>query len=153
MCSSRFATVATIIASQATISGVFSITRQSVQLGQLPRMEIRHTSATEYGQIYIPRANTLMLMGVIGIVLIYKNSDALAAAYGMAVTGIMAITTFLASIVAARQWHWKTHLADAAALRHFSSCWSISPSRLGAASLKNWWKAHGSLWRSPRGSI
>jgi len=74
------ATVATIIASQAVISGVFSITRQSVQLGQLPRMEIRHTSATDYGQIFVPRANTLMLIGVITIVLIYKNADALAAA-------------------------------------------------------------------------
>jgi KUP system potassium uptake protein len=70
-------------------------------------MEIRHTSATDYGQIYVPRANTLMLLGVIAIVLIYKNSDALAAAYGMAVTGIMAITTFLGFIVAARQWQWK----------------------------------------------
>jgi KUP system potassium uptake protein len=103
------ATIATIIASQAVISGVFSIVSQSVQLGQLPRMEIRHTSATEYGQIYVPRANTLMLIGVIGIVLIYRNSDALAAAYGMAVTGIMGITTFLAVIIAMRQWHWKRH--------------------------------------------
>jgi len=101
------ATVATIIASQAVISGVFSITRQSVQLGQLPRMEIRHTSATDYGQIYLPRANTLMLIGVVAIVLIYKNADALAAAYGMAVTGMMAITTFLGLIVVKRQWHWK----------------------------------------------
>jgi KUP system potassium uptake protein len=101
------ATVATIIASQAVISGVFSITRQSVQLGQLPRMEIRHTSATDYGQIYVPRANTLMLIGVIAIVLIYRNSDALAAAYGMAVTGMMTITTFLGMIVVTRQWHWK----------------------------------------------
>ena len=101
------ATIATVIASQAVISGVFSITRQSVQLGQLPRMEIRHTSATDYGQIYVPRANTLMLIGVITIVLIYKNSDALAAAYGMAVTGMMSITTFLGLIVVTRQWHWK----------------------------------------------
>lgn len=101
------ATVATIIASQAVISGVFSITRQSVQLGQLPRMEIRHTSPTDRGQIYVPRANTLMLIGVFAIVLIYKNSDALAAAYGMAVTGMMSITTALALIVAIRQWHWK----------------------------------------------
>jgi KUP system potassium uptake protein len=73
----------------------------------LPRMEIRHTSATDYGQIYVPRANTLMLIGVITIVLIYKNSDALAAAYGMAVTGMMTITTFLGLIVVTRQWHWK----------------------------------------------
>src|ERR1700704_5748803 len=94
------ATAATATASQAVFSGVFSITRQSVQLGQLPRMEIRHTSATDYGQIYVPRANTLMLIGVITIVLIYKNSDALAAAYGMAVTGMMSITTFLGLIVA-----------------------------------------------------
>ncbi|HXJ03287.1 MAG TPA: potassium transporter Kup [Micropepsaceae bacterium] len=101
------ATVATVIASQAVISGVFSITRQSVQLGQLPRMEIRHTSATDYGQIYVPRANTLMLIGVVAIVLIYKNSDALAAAYGMAVTGMMSITTFLGLIVVIKQWHWK----------------------------------------------
>ena len=101
------ATIATVIASQAVISGVFSITRQSVQLGQLPRMEIRHTSATDYGQIYVPRANTLMLIGVIAIVLIYKNSDALAAAYGMAVTGMMSITTFLGLIVVIKQWHWK----------------------------------------------
>jgi KUP system potassium uptake protein len=101
------ATVATVIASQAVISGVFSITRQSVQLGQLPRMEIRHTSATDYGQIFVPRANTLMLIGVIAIVLIYKNSDALAAAYGMAVTGMMSITTFLGLIVVIKQWHWK----------------------------------------------
>jgi KUP system potassium uptake protein len=103
------ATVATVIASQAVISGVFSITRQSVQLGQLPRMEIRHTSATDYGQIYVPRANTLMLIGVIAIVLIYKNSDALAAAYGMAVTGMMSITTALGLIVAIRQWQWKPY--------------------------------------------
>ena len=101
------ATIATIIASQAVISGVFSITRQSVQLGQLPRMEIRHTSATDYGQIFVPRANTLMLIGVFAIVLIYKNSDALAAAYGMAVTGMMSITTFLGLIVVIKQWHWK----------------------------------------------
>jgi KUP system potassium uptake protein len=101
------ATVATIIASQAVISGVFSITRQSVQLGQLPRMEIRHTSATDYGQIFVPRANSLLLIGVIAIVLIYKNADALAAAYGMAVTGMMSITTFLGMIVVIRQWHWK----------------------------------------------
>ena len=101
------ATVATVIASQAVISGVFSITRQSVQLGQLPRMEIRHTSATDYGQIFVPRANSLMLIGVIAIVLIYKNSDALAAAYGMAVTGMMSITTFLGMIIVTRQWRWK----------------------------------------------
>src|SRR5581483_9738563 len=74
------ATLATIIASQAVISGVFSITRQAVQLGQLPRMEIRHTSATERGQIYVPRINVMLAVGVVLIVLIFKSSDALAAA-------------------------------------------------------------------------
>ena len=81
------ATMATIIASQAVISGVFSITRQSVQLGQLPRMEIRHTSMTDYGQIYVPRMNALLLIGVVLIVLVFRSSSNLAAAYGIAVTG------------------------------------------------------------------
>jgi KUP system potassium uptake protein len=100
------ATIATIIASQAVISGVYSITRQAVQLGQLPRMEIRHTSAAEEGQIYVPRVNAVLGIGVVLIVLIFKSSDALATAYGIAVTGVMAISTFLVSIVAARQWKW-----------------------------------------------
>ncbi|MEI9885405.1 MAG: potassium transporter Kup [Rhizomicrobium sp.] len=101
------ATMATIIASQAVISGVFSITRQAVQLGQLPRMEIKHTSATEYGQIYVPRINALLAIGVVLIVLIFRTSDALAAAYGIAVTGVMVISTFLVAVVAVRQWKWR----------------------------------------------
>jgi KUP system potassium uptake protein len=100
------ATLATIIASQAVISGVFSITRQAVQLGQLPRMEIKHTSATELGQIYVPRINAMLCIGVVLIVLIFKSSDALAAAYGIAVTGVMVISTVLVAVVAVRQWHW-----------------------------------------------
>jgi KUP system potassium uptake protein len=100
------ATIAGIIASQAVISGVFSMTRQAVQLGQLPRMEIRHTSATEYGQIYVPRMNALLCIGVVLIVLIFKSSDKLAAAYGIAVSGVMVIDTFHAGIVANRQWGW-----------------------------------------------
>jgi KUP system potassium uptake protein len=99
-------TIATIIASQAVISGVYSITRQAVQLGQLPRMEIRHTSAIDVGQIYVPRANTYLCLGVVLIVLIFRSSSALAAAYGIAVTGVMVISTFLVAIVAARQWGW-----------------------------------------------
>jgi KUP system potassium uptake protein len=102
------ATIAGIIASQAVISGVFSMTQQAVQLGQLPRMEIRHTSATEYGQIYVPRMNAVLAIGVVLIVLIFKSSAALAAAYGIAVTGVMVIDTFHASIVAMRQWSWNT---------------------------------------------
>jgi len=100
-------TVASIIASQAVISGVFSITRQAVQLGQLPRMEVRHTSATDVGQIYVPRMNAFLLVGVVLIVLIFRSSSALAAAYGIAVTGVMVIDTFHASLIAGRQWKWK----------------------------------------------
>src|ERR1700760_2251479 len=100
------AALATIIASQAVISGVFSITRQAVQLGQLPRMEIRHTSATEMGQIYVPRINAMLCVGVVLIVLIFKSSDALAAAYGIAVTGVMVISTVLVAIVARHRWKW-----------------------------------------------
>jgi KUP system potassium uptake protein len=100
------ATVATIIASQAVISGVFSITQQAVQLGQLPRMEIRHTSAVEYGQIYVPRMNWILLGGVILIVFLFRSSGALAHAYGIAVSGQMIISTALVALVALRQWHW-----------------------------------------------
>ena len=106
-------TVATVIASQAVISGVYSITRQAVQLGQLPRMEIRHTSATDFGQIYVPRTNAVLCVGVVLIVLIFRSSDALAAAYGIAVTGVMAISTFLAATVAMRQWGWSWNWAIA----------------------------------------
>jgi KUP system potassium uptake protein len=101
------ATIATIIASQAVISGVFSITRQAVQLGQLPRMEIRHTSAVEMGQIYVPKSNAMLAVGVVLIVLIFKTSDSLAAAYGIAVTGVMVISTVLVAVVARYRWHWK----------------------------------------------
>ena len=100
------ATLAAIIASQAVITGVFSMTQQAVQLGQLPRMEIRHTSATDYGQIFVPRMNALLGIGVVLIVLIFKSSDALTAAYGIAVTGVMVIDTFNAGIVAKKQWKW-----------------------------------------------
>jgi KUP system potassium uptake protein len=104
------ATIAAIVASQAVISGVFSITQQAVQLGQLPRMEIRHTSATDYGQIYVPRMNAILLLGVVLIVLIFKTSGALATAYGIAVTGVMVIDTFNVSLVAVGQWKWKVPL-------------------------------------------
>ncbi len=100
------ATMVAIVASQAVITGVFSMTQQAVQLGQLPRMEIRHTSATDYGQIYVPRMNLILCMGVVLIVLLFRDSDALLAAYGLAVTGVMVIDTFNASIVANKQWRW-----------------------------------------------
>jgi KUP system potassium uptake protein len=126
------ATVATVIASQAVISGVYSITRQAVQLGQLPRMEIRHTSALDVGQIYVPQANTLLCLGVVLIVLIFKSSSALATAYGIAVTGVMAISTLLVSIVAARQWGWGARLTAAV----FGALVLIDLSFLAANSLK-----------------
>jgi KUP system potassium uptake protein len=100
------ATIAASIASQAVISGVFSIARQAIQLGMLPRMEIRHTSATDYGQIYVPRMNAVLCVGVVLIVLIFKSSNALGAAYGIAVTGEMFISTMLVGLVAVRQWKW-----------------------------------------------
>ena len=105
--------IASVIASQAVISGVFSITQQAVQLGQLPRMEIRHTSATDYGQIFVPRMNAVLCIGVVLIVLIFKSSAALASAYGIAVTGVMVIDTMNVSLVAARQWKWKLGLVIA----------------------------------------
>jgi KUP system potassium uptake protein len=126
------ATVATIIASQAVISGVFSIARQAVQLGRLPRMEIRHTSATEAGQIYVPRMNFILGVGVVLIVLIFHTSSSLAAAYGIAVSGVMAIDTFHASIVATKQWHWSLR----AAIAVFGVLFLIDISFLSANSLK-----------------
>ncbi|HEX4158998.1 MAG TPA: potassium transporter Kup [Rhizomicrobium sp.] len=126
------ATVATIIASQAVISGVFSIARQAVQLGRLPRMEIRHTSATDFGQIYVPRMNTILAVGVVLIVLIFHTSSSLAAAYGIAVSGVMAIDTFHASIVATKKWHWKLR----AAIGLFGLLFLIDISFLAANSLK-----------------
>jgi len=102
--------IATVIASQAVISGVYSITQQAVQLGQLPRMEVRHTSATDFGQIYVPYMNFNLCFGVVLIVLVFRSSDALAAAYGIAVTGVMVISTMLAMVVAARRWRWPRRL-------------------------------------------
>ena len=100
------ATAAAIIASQAVISGVFSLTRQAVQLGYLPRMEIRHTSESEIGQVYIPRVNLMLMLGVLYLVATFQSSSALAAAYGIAVTGTMAITAIMGIRVARTRWHW-----------------------------------------------
>jgi KUP system potassium uptake protein len=100
------ATVAACIASQALISGAFSLTRQAVQLGYLPRVEIIHTSSREIGQIYIPRVNWILMLGTIGLVVGFKTSSSLAAAYGIAVTGTMVITAILAHFVTRRLWHW-----------------------------------------------
>ena len=99
-------TLATVIASQAVITGAFSLTRQAIQLGYAPRMNIAHTSEREIGQIYIPFINWALLFGVVVLVLGFKSSSNLAAAYGIAVTGTMAITTILAFVVARGLWLW-----------------------------------------------
>ena len=100
------ATAAAIIASQAIISGAFSLTRQAVQLGLLPRVDIIHTSSSEIGQIYIPGVNWLLMVFTIALVIGFGSSSNLASAYGVAVTTTMVITTALAAIVTHRLWHW-----------------------------------------------
>jgi KUP system potassium uptake protein len=100
------ATAATVIASQAVISGVYSITHQTIQLGYAPRMDLLHTSDSQMGQIYMPGVNWLMLAGVVALVLMFKSSTNLAAAYGIAVTGTMIITDVFAYLVARHQWGW-----------------------------------------------
>ena len=100
------ATAATVIASQATISGAFSMARQAVQLDLLPRIRVLQTSAQEQGQIYVPIVNWTVFVAVVLFVVGFGSSDALSGAYGAAVVGTMLITTFLGSFVAATQWHW-----------------------------------------------
>ncbi|MBM6593361.1 potassium transporter Kup [Microvirga pudoricolor] len=100
------ATLATIVASQAVITGAFSLTRQAIQLGLLPRLEVRFTSETHQGQIYLPRVNWLLLFAVVSLVLMFGSSSSLASAYGIAVFGTMVVTTLLACIVMSRSWGW-----------------------------------------------
>ena len=108
------ALAATIIASQAVITGAFSITRQAIQLGLLPRMEIRFTSEAHAGQIYMPQINWLLLIGVLILVLLFQTSSSLASAYGIAVTGTMVVTATMAIFVIWKYWKWS--LASALAL-------------------------------------
>lgn len=110
------ATAATVIASQAVISGAFSVAKQAVQMGLLPRMEIRHTSDTQYGQIYMPRINTILAVGVVALVLVFGSSSNLASAYGIAVTGDMVITSILAIFLLNRAWRWPVVLVLAVML-------------------------------------
>ncbi|MBC8088510.1 MAG: KUP/HAK/KT family potassium transporter, partial [Phycisphaerae bacterium] len=100
------ATLAAIVASQALISGAFSVTRQGIQLGYIPRLEVRHTSKTEQGQIYIPEVNAFLAIGCLLIVVMFKNTAALGAAYGIAVTGTMFITSILFYYVARLRFRW-----------------------------------------------
>jgi KUP system potassium uptake protein len=102
------ATMAAIVASQALISGAFSITRQGIQLGYVPRLEIRHTSVTEEGQIYIPEVNWFIAVGCLLVVVAFKNTSNLGAAYGIAVTGTMFITTLLFDVVARLRFRWES---------------------------------------------
>ena len=101
------ATVASVIASQAVISGAFSLTRQAVQLGYLPRMRIIHTSAREIGQIYIPSVNWALMIAAIALVITFQKATNLAAAYGVAVTATMGITTMLLALVERERWKWR----------------------------------------------
>ncbi len=100
------ATAATVIASQAVISGAYSMAQQCVQLGLLPRLTITHTSAAEEGQIFIPQINTLLALGVLALVFAFRSSASLASAYGIAVTGTFLCTALLAAVVFHRQFHW-----------------------------------------------
>lgn len=100
------ATMATVIASQAVISGAFSVTRQAMQLGYCPRLEVQHTSEKEIGQVYLPAINWALFVAIIALVLGFQTSSNLAAAYGIAVTGTMAIDTILAVVVARALWNW-----------------------------------------------
>src|ERR1700733_13382445 len=107
------ATVATVIASQAVITGAYSLTRQAIQLGLLPRFEIRHTSESHSGQIFIPRINMLLLVAVVLLVLMFRSSSALASAYGISVTGTMVVTGMMGFVVIWRVWKWSPFAAAA----------------------------------------
>jgi KUP system potassium uptake protein len=88
------------------ISGAYSLTHQAIQLGLLPRLEVRHTSEARYGQIYMPRVNTVLLIGVLLLVALFRSSSALASAYGIAVTGTMVVTAMMAFVVIWKVWNW-----------------------------------------------
>jgi KUP system potassium uptake protein len=126
------ATVATVIASQAVITGAYSLTRQAISLGLLPRLEIRHTSAALFGQIYMPRVNALLLIGVLLLVMLFRSSSAFASAYGIAVTGTMVVTSMLAFVAIWKVWRWSA-LAAACLIGPFLL---IDLTFLGANALK-----------------
>jgi KUP system potassium uptake protein len=100
------ATVATVIASQAVITGAYSLTRQAIQLGLMPRFEIRHTSEAHSGQIYIPKVNLMLFLAVMLLVLLFRSSSALASAYGISVTGTMVVTAMMGFVVIWKVWKW-----------------------------------------------
>ena len=104
-------TAATVIASQAVITGVYSITHQAIQLGYAPRMNVQHTSGRAMGQIYVPTMNLALFVAVVVLVAAFRSSSNLAAAYGIAVSGTMIITTVFAVLVARNEWHWRSVFA------------------------------------------
>jgi KUP system potassium uptake protein len=110
--------IATVIASQAVITGAYSLTRQAIQLGLMPRFEVRHTSESQSGQIFIPRINRMLLIAVMLLVLMFKSSSALASAYGISVTGTMVVTAMMAFVVIWKVWRWSA-LAAAALIAPF----------------------------------
>jgi KUP system potassium uptake protein len=126
------ATAATVIASQAVISGAYSATRQCMQLGFLPRLTVRHTSNMEEGQIYVPQVNTALMIGVLALVVLFKTSDNLASAYGIAVTGTFLCTAMLAMVVFRRQFHW----SRAASVAVFGTLFMIDGVFFAANTLK-----------------
>ncbi len=107
------ATVATVIASQAVITGAYSLTRQAIQLGLMPRFEITHTSEAHSGQIYIPRVNALLLVSVLMLVILFRSSSSLASAYGISVTGTMVVTAMMGFVVIWKVWQWSPFAAAA----------------------------------------
>ena len=107
------ATAATVIASQAVITGAFSLIRQAVQLGLLPRFEVRYTSETHAGQIYLPRVNRLLLIGVLLLVLLFRTSSGLASAYGIAVSTTMVVDGIMGFVVIWKLWNWRAATAAA----------------------------------------
>ncbi|GJE60169.1 potassium transporter Kup [Methylobacterium trifolii] len=112
------ATLATVTASQAVITGAFSLSRQAIQLGLLPRLEIRHTSESHSGQIFLPQINLLLLVGVVVLAVVFRTSSSLASAYGIAVTGTMLLTASMTFLVVWRSWNWSP-LAAAAVILPF----------------------------------
>jgi KUP system potassium uptake protein len=107
------AAVATVIASQAVITGAYSLTRQAIQLGLMPRFEIQHTSETHSGQIYIPKINLMLFLAVMLLVLLFRSSSALASAYGISVTGTMVVTAMMGFVVVWKVWKWSAIAAAA----------------------------------------
>src|SRR4030095_2459774 len=128
------AAIATVIASQALISGAYSLTRQAIQLGYCPRLVIAHTSATEHGQIYLPQVNWALMLATIGLVLGFRSSSGLAAAYGIAVTATMLITTMLAYLVARERWGVRRTVAGSLAIFFLT----IEAAFFGANLIKIW---------------